>query len=238
MPTRIRSLGIMQPYFLPYIGYFQLMQAVDTLILYDNIKYTKKGWINRNRFLRNGKDSVFSLPLKSASDTLDIRDRHVAAEFDREKLLNQFRGSYRQAPFFRETMKLVEEVVSHEDTNLFRYLFHSINRVGRHLGLDTDIQISSDINVDHSLKGQERVLSLCAALGVSTYINLPGGMGLYSGEAFRERNIELRFIQPQLCEYSQLDNEFVPWLSIVDVLMFNSVDEIRARILPSYQLVQ
>ncbi|MDX2219912.1 MAG: WbqC family protein [Burkholderiales bacterium] len=231
-------LAIMQPYFLPYIGYFQLMQAVDTFVLYDNIKYTKKGWINRNRFLRNGKDAVFSVPLRSASDSLDIRDRQVAADFDREKLLNQFLGAYRNAPFFTQTFKLIEQVVHHENTNLFGYLCHSIRLTCEYLGIVVDFRTSSNVNIDHALKGQDKVLAMCTALDASTYVNPPGGIGLYSSKAFRERNIELRFIRPQVCEYSQFDHEFVPWLSIVDVMMFNSVDAIRTRILPRFELVQ
>src|ERR1700680_880113 len=94
--------AIMQPYFFPYIGYFQLIDSVDLFIVYDNIKYTKKGWINRNRILLNGKDVTLSLPLKSDSDFLDIRDRELAADFNREKLVNQLSGAYRRAPYFRQ----------------------------------------------------------------------------------------------------------------------------------------
>ena len=94
-------LAIMQPYFFPYIGYFQLIAAVDMFIVYDNIKYTKKGWINRNRMLQNGKDVMFSLPLKSDSDYLDVCERELAADFNRDKLLNQFKGAYRRRPVFR-----------------------------------------------------------------------------------------------------------------------------------------
>jgi len=101
----VTAVAIMQPYFLPYIGYFQLMSAVDTFIVYDNIKYTKKGWFNRNRLLQNGADVMFSLPLKSDSDHLDVRDRNLAADFKREKLLNQFRGAYARAPFFGTTFR-------------------------------------------------------------------------------------------------------------------------------------
>ena len=88
----------MQPYFFPYIGYFQLIASVDLFIVYDNIKYTKKGWINRNRILLNGKAVPFSLPLKSASDSLDLRDRELATDIDRERLVNQLYGAYRRAP--------------------------------------------------------------------------------------------------------------------------------------------
>lgn len=229
-------LGIMQPYLLPYIGYFQLVHAVDMLILYDNIKYTKKGWINRNRFLRDGKDVIFSIPLRSDSDSLHIRDRHIAADFDPDKLINQLRGAYVRAPYVGQTLQLLEDMVHREESNLFDFLNYSIRKTCQHLGIATEIRSSSDIEIDHSLKGQEKVLAICSALDATTYINLPGGVGLYENRAFQERNIELRFIQPQLCEYSQQGNEFVPWLSILDVLMFNSVNHIRSRILPSYIL--
>lgn len=230
-------LGIMQPYFLPYIGYFQLMHAVDVFVLYDNIKYTKKGWINRNRFLRDGKDAVFSIPLKSAPDDREIRDRNVSESFDRKKLLNQLQGAYRRAPFLQPTLHLVEEIVNDPCTNLYDYLFNSIRKTCRHLDICTEFRISSQIGIDHSLKGQDRVLAMCESVGATTYINLPGGMGLYSKEAFQDRGMELKFIRPLLFPYPQFGPEFVPWLSIVDVLMFNSVDDIRSRILPGYDLM-
>ena len=97
------KLAIMQPYFLPYIGYFQLIAAVDQFIVYDNIKYTKKGWINRNRLLQNGTDTVFSIPLSKDSDALDIRERQIAADFRRDKLLKQIAEAYRKAPYFGQT---------------------------------------------------------------------------------------------------------------------------------------
>src|SRR5689334_5504655 len=122
----------MQPYFLPYIGYFQLIAAVDLFVVYDNIKYTKKGWINRNRMLQNGRDVMFSVPLKAASDSLDICNRALAADFNRERLLNQFNGAYRHAPYYRQTLPLLEEVVRHEESNLFSFLHHSIVSTCKH----------------------------------------------------------------------------------------------------------
>src|SRR5690554_5299659 len=102
------KLAIMQPYFLPYLGYYQLIAAVDVFVVYDNIKYTKKGWINRNRFLLNGQDAVFSLSLRKDSDSLDVRQRQLSPAFERAKLLNQFRGAYGSAPYFEETYALLE----------------------------------------------------------------------------------------------------------------------------------
>jgi hypothetical protein len=230
-------LAIMQPYFFPYIGYFQLIAAVDLFIVYDNIKYTKKGWINRNRMLQNGKDAMFSLPLKSDSDYLSVRERELAVDFNRDKLLNQFEGSYRRAPYFAETFPLVEQIVRYEDGNLFRFLHNSIVKTCEHLGITTEIGISSSIAIDHDLKNQDKVLALCQAAGASTYVNAIGGMELYSKETFLENGIELKFIQSKPFEYPQFDNEFVPWLSIVDVMMFNSKEETLAGITGNFDLV-
>lgn len=231
------KLAIMQPYFMPYIGYFQLIAAVDTFIVYDNIKYTKKGWINRNRMLLNGTDAMFSLPLKSGSDALEVSERELAADFNRDKLLNQFKGAYRRAPYFEQTFPLVEQIVRYEDANLFRFLHHSIVKTCEHLGITTEIRISSDIGIDHGLKSQDKVLALCEAVGASTYINAIGGMELYSKDVFRERGIELEFIKSLPFEYAQHDNEFVPWLSIIDVMMFNPVGAIGNCIKTNYELI-
>ena len=229
--------AIMQPYFLPYVGYFQLIESVDLFIVYDNIKYTKKGWINRNRMLQKGHDVVFSLPLKRDSDSLDVRDREIAVDFRPDKLLNQIAGAYRRAPYFVQTFPLIEQIVRFEERNLFRYLHHSIVEICEHLGIATEIRRSSDVAADHGLKGQDRVLSLCEAVGADVYVNAIGGVELYSREEFRRRGISLKFLKSEPFEYPQFDDAFVPWLSIVDVMMFNSAAETLASISGSYDLV-
>jgi hypothetical protein len=230
-------LAIMQPYFFPYIGYFQLIAAVDLFIVYDNIKYTKKGWINRNRILQNGRDMMFSLPLKNAPDSLDVCQRQLAADFNRDKLLNQIRGAYQSAPHFARTFALVEQIVRHDDNNLFSYIHHSIVRTCEHLGITSDIRVSSEITIDHELKSQDKVLALCAAVGATTYVNAIGGMQLYSRDSFRAQAIDLQFIQSKAFEYPQFGTAFVPWLSIIDVMMFNSLDAIRPGFLNHYEMI-
>jgi hypothetical protein len=230
-------LGIMQPYFLPYIGYFQLIDAVDVFVVYDRIKYTKKGWINRNRMLRNGESVMFSLPLKHDSDHLDVCERELAQSFDRDKLLSQFEGAYRRAPQFARTFPLLEAVVRYEDVNLFRFLHHSIVRMCAHLGIGTEIRVASEIAIDHGLKGQDKVLALCAAAGAGTYVNAIGGTELYAKRDFEEQSIALTFVRPRPFEYPQFGDVFVPWLSIVDVLMFNALDDVRACISTNYDLI-
>lgn len=224
------KLAIMQPYFLPYIGYFQLIAAVDVFVVYDNIKYTKKGWINRNRLLRNGAAVTFSLPLRKDSDSLDVRDRHLSEDFDREKLLNMIRGAYERAPHFRTAFPTIKEVVEYDEANLFRFLFNSILRLCEHLGIDTKVVTSSDVAIDHDLKSQDRVIALCEALGAATYLNPIGGTELYSAGDFSDKGIELRFLKSRPISYAQFGQAFVPWLSIIDVMMFNPPEQVEAWI--------
>ena len=193
----------MQPYFLPYVGYFQLIAAVDTFVVYDTIKYTKKGWINRNRMLRNGQAATFSLPLRRASDALDIRDREIAPEFRRQSLLAQVRGAYRRAPQFEPTYALLTGIMANEERNLFRFIEHSIRLLCEHLGLGAAIRRSSDIPTDASLRGQDRVIATCEAVGAARYVNPIGGLDLYSREAFAARGIELLFLRSRPLEYAQ-----------------------------------
>lgn len=227
----------MQPYFFPYVGYFQLIAAVDLFIVYDNIKYTKKGWINRNRMLQSGKDAMFSLPLRSDSDSLDVRDRALAADFNRDKFLNQLRGAYSRAPNFAEVFQMVERAVRHENTNLFAYLHHALIRTCEHLGLTTPIRISSTVSIDHGLKNQDKVIALAKAVGATTYVNAIGGLDLYDRETFQGNGLELEFIRSRAFEYQQFGDPFVPWLSIIDVLMFNTLEAVRTITSSHYDLV-
>jgi hypothetical protein len=228
--------AIMQPYFWPYLGYFQLIAAVDVFIVYDNIEYTKTGWINRNRLCRNGEAATFSLPLKKASDFLHVRERELAADFKPEKLLNQIKGAYRGAPCYAETLPLIENVVRYKESNLFRFLHNSIRETCGYLGIATDVRISSAIMIDHGLKKQDKVLALCRAVGASTYINSSGGVNLYSRDEFQAQGIDLKFIRAEPLEYAQFQHPFVPLLSIVDVMMFNPIETVRGWIASGYAL--
>lgn len=230
------KLGIMQPYFLPYIGYFQLIASVDKFVIYDNIKYTKKGWINRNRMLQNTTDKTFSISLVKASNKLDIIERSISPEFSRQKLLNQFRGCYLKAPYFEDAWGLIENIVLFEDDNLFRYIENSILLVCSYLNIKTEILTSSSISAKHELLSQERVLSICNELKAKIYINSIGGQELYSNENFAANDVELKFIEPNVIEYDQFQNHFVPWLSIIDVIMFNSKAECNKLVFQEYKL--
>lgn len=226
----------MQPYFLPYIGYFQLIGAVDEFIVYDNIKYTKKGWINRNRYLSNGGAATFTLPLRKAPDHLDILARRIADDFNRTKLLSQLREAYRKAPHFDATYPLLEDVANSQAIGLFDFLLDGLRLTCRHLGLTTTIRASSQVAADHSLHGQERVIAIAKATGADCYINPIGGTELYSRADFAAAGLDLHFLRPCPPDYAQFGAAFVPSLSIIDVLMFNGAEQ-TGTLLQDYDLV-
>lgn len=228
----------MQPYFFPYIGYFQLINSVDKFIIYDNIQYTKKGWINRNRILVNGKDQLITLPIKKDSDYLNVVQRKLSESWvnDKNKILNLIKSSYNKSPYFEKIFSLVSECINNPETNLFKFIYDSILLIKEFLGIKTEIVISSLIEVDHSLKSQEKVLSLCKNQNAKIYINSIGGVELYDKKVFEENGIELNFIKTNPIKYKQFGDQFVPWLSIIDILMFNNKDEIN-KYLNEYTLI-
>lgn len=232
------KLGIMQPYFMPYIGYYQLINSVDTFIIYDNIQYTKKGWINRNRILSNNKDYLITLPLKKDSDYLDIVDRRLAESWvdDKNKMLNVITSSYKKSPYFNDVYTLISDCITNNEVNLFKYIYDSIIIIKDYLDINTDIIISSELNIDHNLKSQDKVISLCLNQNADVYINSIGGVELYDKETFKKNGINLNFIKSNNIKYQQFNNEFIPWLSIIDILMFNSKDDIK-NYLNEYTLI-
>jgi WbqC-like protein family len=230
------KLAIMQPYFLPYIGYWQLISSVDTFVIYDNIQYTKKGWFNRNRFLQNGKDVLFSIPLQKDHDYLNVSERFVSPVFDKRKLMAQIQNAYVKAPYQKEIIPFLGDIINYNEENLFKYIYNSVKRICEYLGIDVKIVISSTINIDYSLKAEEKVLAICNALNATTYINAIGGMELYDKEKFKSEGLELKFIKSNSIKYKQFENKFISWLSIVDVLMFNSKDEVK-KMIKAYELV-
>lgn len=222
--------AIMQPYFLPYIGYFQLIDSVDIFVIYDNIQYTKKGWINRNRLLINGQDQYFTLPIKKDSDYLNVNERLLSDEFEKEKvkLINKIKGAYSKAPYFKEVFPLVEEIINYKEENLFEYIYHSIKKMSICLGINTEFIKSSELSINiETYKGKEKVVNICKSLEATHYINPSGGIDLYDVNYFFENGIELSFIKSDYIEYKQFDNVFVPWLSIMDVIMFNDKQIIK-----------
>lgn len=223
----------MQPYILPYLGYFQLMYDVDKFVIYDNIQFTKKGWIHRNRILSNGKDALFTLPIKKDSDYLNVNERFLSEAFEGEKkkILRRITESYRKAPYFEEVYPLVETIFNNKQNNLFDFIYFSICEITKFIGIDVEIIKSSELYPELvELKGQDKVLGICKVLNGTHYVNAIGGKELYAKDVFLENNIKLHFLNSELKPYKQFKNKFVPGLSIVDVLMFNSVTELQTAL--------
>ncbi len=231
------KLAIMQPYFLPYIGYFQLIFAADKFVIYDNIEFTKSGWIHRNRFLQNGKAAFFTVPLKKASDFLFVSERKISTEFEKERarILRRLENAYGKAPFYGEIFPHIKEIFLFEEKNLFRFIFNSVKKITEILDVNTEIIVSSQIDIEHGKKGAEKVLAICKKMDASEYINPRGGIALYDKEEFKRNGINLLFLFPKKIVYEQFDNEFVPDLSILDVLMFNGIDGTK-KLLREYEL--
>jgi hypothetical protein len=221
----------MQPYFFPYVGYFQLLCAVDRFVFLDDVNYNPRGWINRNRVLVGGREAYLTVPVADASQHRKI-DQIEIAEDPRwlarmEKTLAQ---SYAKAPQFEPAYALVHEVLHAGERSLADLARRSVLAVARYLGIETEIVGSSSVYGNAQLAGQERILDICRREGAGTYLNLPGGRLLYNGEAFAASGVALRFIEPALTEYRQSTPDFHPRLSMIDVLMHNEIAAVRAML--------
>lgn len=233
------KLAIMQPYFLPYIGYFQLINLADEFVIYDNIEYSKDGWINRNRILVNGKDVFITLPLKKDSDYKDIKDRFIADNWHKErgKMLNKIKEAYRKSSCFDSVYPVIEKCILSEEKNLFGFIFKSLQVVCEYLEITTPFVISSAVPINHGLKSEKKVLALCKNRNADTYINPIGGLKLYSKSNFENEKINLQFLKTSGITYKQFENSFVPSLSILDVMMFNKKEIIKSFLNNSFTLL-
>lgn len=235
----MKKIGIMQPYFLPYIGYFQLLNMVDEFVIYDNIEFSKASWIRRNRMLQNGKDAYFTLPIKKDSDFLDVDQRYLIDEFEIEasKLLRRIESNYSKAPYFKDFFPIVQEIIFCNERNLFDYILNSVYCIKDYLKIETPIKVFSKLGKDvHLLRAQDKVIGVCKALQATHYINSFGGKHLYDSESFQKEQLQLLFFKPREMEYSQFDNDFIPFLSIMDVCMFNDVSQVR-EYLNQYEII-
>lgn len=231
------KLGIMQPYFLPYIGYWQLLNAVDTYVVYDDVNFIKGGWINRNRILVQGRIQYMNVRMSGSSSFKQINEVRVdASETWRRKLLRTVEMAYRKAPYFSEVFPLFEHIVCQKETNLARFLFASIQEVAAFLHIDTKLLLSSDVSQNRSLHGEDRVLDICQSLDASEYFNAIGGQALYQTSHFAARGIALYFLQTEAHPYQQFGDTFVSNLSLLDVMMFNPLERIK-KMLEEYTLI-
>jgi hypothetical protein len=234
------KLAIMQPYIFPYLGYFQLINAVDTFVFYDDVNFISQGWINRNNILIGGKSIFFTIPLESASFKLNINEIRCKKELYviwKKKFLKTLQNAYSKAPYFTETYDLISEVLEGgEDSAISELAMKSVIKTSNYLGINTEFKISSNDFINEGLKGQDRVLSMCLVEGATSYINPIGGLELYDKQHFSNNKTDLFFIKSEFPEYNQFKFPFVKGLSVIDLLMFNESKSVN-QMLKKYELI-
>ena len=225
----------MQPYFFPYIGYWQLIHAVDKYVIFDDVNYINRGWINRNRILYRGNVRYLNVYLKKASQNKKINEIEVNDDGENAKNLLLLTEAYRKAPHFDEAYPVIEKILMQKEKNLARYNGFLIRSVCEYLGIETPLVYSSEIDKDDGLKGQHKIMAICKALGATDYCNAIGGVSLYDRSYFLQNGIGLNFLKTEDIKYKQFGTEFYENLSIIDVMMFCDADCIR-KMLERYEL--
>ena len=226
----------MQPYFIPYIGYFQLIDSVDHFVIADNYQFTKQSWLNRNRLLTNGSPTYYSIALKKSSDFVSISEKLIADDFDYDYLLRKFSNSYAKRPYYHQAHKILLKVFSHNATSLLELNRLAIHYICDYLEIQTEIHLISQLNVDVNLNRNEKIYSACALFGVKEYVNAPGGRDIYTRDTFEARNLILKFLRPNIVEYDQGSSNFIDQLSIIDLIANLDKGEIISKHLRSYTL--
>jgi hypothetical protein len=231
------KLAIMQPYFFPYLGYFQLINSVDTLIIFDDVNFIKKGWINRNNILLNYKAHSINIPLIESSQNKLIKEIEIVKDKKwKTNILKTIEQSYKKAPFFEQTYTILEQTLYSNSESISDLNIYGIKEIIKYLNIETQIKINSTIDNNKLLKGQDKILNICIQEKATNYHNPSGGIELYDKVLFKQNGIELFFLKNQMTEYQQFKGDFISGLSIIDIMMFNPKDEISIM-LNNYELI-
>jgi hypothetical protein len=218
------TIAIMQPYIFPYIGYFQLINAVDTFVFYDDVHFIKQGYINRNNILLNKNKHSFTIPIQNISSFTTIKDTLISERPDHwnTKLIATFHQAYKKAPYFEQIMPLVDNILRGPfNRSVGDVAAESVQSVLNYLGVEKQLVSSHDRYNNMHLKLADRVIDICRQENATTYINAIGGQALYTKDYFADRTIQLNFLKPTLKIYLQNAPTFIQGLSIIDVLMYN-----------------
>jgi hypothetical protein len=224
----MKSVALIQPYFLPYFGYFQLIEYVDLVVLYDNVQYTKKGWINRNKIIRNGIVSNITIPLKKDSFSLNINERYLSNNWPEynQKILRQLSESYEDSKNFKDVFNIVQLILDYNELRLDTFLMNSIKVICDYLEIKTDIISCSSIDSNSlNLKSSERVLNILKKINCNKYVNPIDGKSLYKKNKFKKNDIKLEFLNSTYNKNRiniSEDNDKNKNLSIIDSMMNKS----------------
>ncbi|XAM40831.1 hypothetical protein TPELB_11410 [Terrisporobacter petrolearius] len=226
------KVGIMQPYFFPYIGYFSLINSVDKFILLEDVQFIKRGWIERNRILsQNSEWNYIKVPLKKHSQNTLICDIKIKNDDNwKEKILSQLVHYKKNAKYYFKTIELVKECLSIQTDSITELNKHILVEICNYLDIKTDIIIfdSKNTPIIKPNSPDEWALNICLSLGnIHTYMNPEGGKIFFDTQKYKSKNIDIKFIKQNLKSYDQSKAEFIEGLSIIDLLMFNSKEEVK-----------
>lgn len=232
-----RTLAVMQPYLFPYLGYFQLIAAADVFVLGDDLRYVRSGWVNRNRILHDHDARLIRFPLRKDAFELQINQRQLCSEFDdeAERLIGLITESYEQAPYFAQVMPLLERLIRFPQRNIALYAEHALREMCAYLHIVTPIMRSSDLILGSPVNKQERIIRMARTFEATTFITPEGGSVVYDRVHFAIHRLKVRFFRMGAVQYRQFGQPFVANLSIIDVLMFNCIEQVQ-HMLSQYQL--
>lgn len=226
------KIAIMQPYFLPYIGYWQILSYVDRFIIFDDVNYIKKGYINRNKILLKSGLYEFTLPIKEVSQNKKIIDLKLASK--NEKILKTILEGYRNSLNYKLVSSTTEQIFNYKSICLVDFIENSIIKLCELLSINTTISRSSLIEINS--KGIDKIIPLCKLNNSKIFVNSIGGINLYNKEFFLNEGIELKFLRSDPIQYKQMQKEFKPNLSILD-LLFNVPKDLWGEHLRSYTIL-
>jgi hypothetical protein len=233
-------VGVMQPYLFPYLGYFQLINAVNHFVFYDDVNFIKGGWINRNRISIAETPTFFTVPLNSASSFKKINQTGINQKhFERwkTKFLRTLCQSYKKAPHFKQVYPLVENIFLPEYNSISDLAIASVKATSSYLNLSTGWYTSSGSFSESSEHNRvDRLIYITKSLNSKNYVNLIGGKALYNKSAFLDKEIALNFLEPTIEPYRAGRAIREPGLSIIDEMMWNSKDQLKER-LQNYKIV-
>ncbi len=232
---RCKKLAIMQPYIFPYIGYFSLINSSDKILFYDDVNFIKRGWIHRQRILINGKDHLFTIPLNKPSQNKKINQIEISENESRIKIIKSIEGAYKKAPYFKEVFPIIKKVILGKYTHIDEMAISSLVAVCKYLNLEINYDRTSKADPDSQGKEKcERLASITKTLGFSNYVNVINDM--YDKETFKTKGVNLFFNDHKIKSYNQFGKPFISHLSIIDVLMFNSIRDAK-KLMLSYHII-
>ncbi len=241
----------MQAYFFPYIGYFQLINASEVFVIYENVSFRKGSWVTRNRILDKGKNKPIYINLSVSKKSIGdiVSTVSLAQKKERvEAVDNLIYFNYKKAPFFDDVYPVLQNLLYCDEQNLHSYNAKLTEGICELLSIKTKIisDNSNCIQIENELEEKalesgnnvmtQRVIELCKYYGGNHYLNPIGGVELYSRKDFKNSNLKISFVKSDPIVYNQFESPFIPSLSVIDVLMHAGIEKTRS-FLNNFQLV-